>query len=169
MEKKTDNLNIKEDEKKLKKELEIISDLLTNICEESSKDRDTNGLFMKFFLSKKIPSISIQNFLERLTKYSKMENNTLILILIYIDRFCDINKVRLNYFNIHKLIIASLIVSIKYNEDYYYSNKIYAKICGISREEINKLEIEFLKLLEFNLFVDDEIYFQYSDFILNEE
>jgi hypothetical protein len=23
-------------------------------CEESSKDRDTNGLFMKFFLSKKI-------------------------------------------------------------------------------------------------------------------
>ena len=75
----------------------------------------------------------------------------------------------MNYFNIHKLIIASLIVSIKYNEDYYYSNKIYAKICGISREEINKLEIEFLKLLEFNLFVDDEIYFQYSDFILNEE
>ena len=43
MEKKTENLNIKDDEKKLKKELEIISDLLTNICEESSKDRDTNG------------------------------------------------------------------------------------------------------------------------------
>ena len=167
MEKKTENLNIKEDEKKLKKELEIISDLLTNICEESSKDRDTNGLFMKFFLSKKIPSISIQNFLERLTKYSKMENNTLILILIYIDRFCDINKVRLNYFNIHKLIIASMLIAIKYNEDDYYNNTFYAKIGGVKKSEIDVLEYQFLILIDFKLYVSEELFEKYSDYIQN--
>ena len=135
----------------------------------SKKLKENGNEIIKPFLSKKIPSISIKNFLERICNLTKIENSTLILILIYIDRICEFNEIELNYFNIHKLIIASLIISIKYNEDFFYSNKIYAKICGISREEINKLEIEFLKLLEFNLFVDDEIYFQYSDFILNEE
>ena len=150
--------------------INIISNLLNKICEQSPKKlKENENEIIKPFLSKKIPSISIKNFFERICNLTKIENSTLILILIFIDRICEFNEIELNYFNIHKLIIASLIVSIKYNEDYYYSNKIYAKICGISREEINKLEIEFLKLLEFNLFVDDEIYFQYSDFILNEE
>ena len=150
--------------------INTISNLLKNICVQSSKKLIENeNEIIKSFLSKKIPSISIKNFLERICNLTKIENSTLILVLIYIDRICEFNEIELNYFNIHKLIIASLIISIKYNEDFFYSNKIYAKICGISREEINKLEIEFLKLLEFNLFVDDEIYFQYSDFILNEE
>ena len=150
--------------------INTISNLLKNICDQSSKKLIENeNEIIKSFLSKKIPSISIKNFFERICNLTKIENSTLILILIYIDRICEFNEIELNYFNIHKLIIASLIISIKYNEDFFYSNKIYAKICGISREEINKLEIEFLKLLEFNLFVDDEIYFQYSDFILNEE
>lgn len=59
-------------------------------------------VIIKPFLSKKVPGISIKNYLERLVKYSKIENTTLVLILIYIDRVCDLNKIRLNYFNIHK-------------------------------------------------------------------
>lgn len=59
-------------------------------------------VIIKPFLSKKVPGITIKNYLERLVKYSKIENTTLVLILIYIDRVCDLNKIRLNYFNIHK-------------------------------------------------------------------
>lgn len=167
---KNNNLIKNSSNSKRNKIINIISNLLNKICEQSPKKlKENENEITKPFLSKTIPSISIKNFFERICNLTKIENSTLILILIFIDRICEFNEIELNYFNIHKLIIASLIVSIKYNEDYYYSNKIYAKICGISREEINKLEIEFLKLLEFNLFVDDEIYFQYSDFILNEE
>jgi len=167
---KNNNLIKNSSNSKRNKIINIISNLLNKICEQSPKKlKENENDITKPFLSKTIPSISIKNFFERICNLTKIENSTLILILIFIDRICEFNEIELNYFNIHKLIIASLIVSIKYNEDYYYSNKIYAKICGISREEINKLEIEFLKLLEFNLFVDDEIYFQYSDFILNEE
>ena len=167
---KNNNLIKNSSNSKRNKIINIISNLLNKICEQSPKKlKENENEITKPFLSKTIPSISIKNFFERICNLTKIENSTLILILIYIDRICEFNEIELNYFNIHKLIIASLIISIKYNEDFFYSNKIYAKICGISREEINKLEIEFLKLLEFNLFVDDEIYFQYSDFILNEE
>ena len=63
---------------------------------------------MNTFVSKKIPPISINNYLERLVKYTKMENSTLVLILVYIDRLCDINKILLNYFNVHKYIYFNL-------------------------------------------------------------
>ena len=90
-----------------------------------------------------------------------------MLILIYIDRLCDINYVNLTFYNIHKLILASMIVAIKFNEDNYLSNEYYAKIGGVSKNEINNLEYEFLTLIQFNLFVDDDIFIKYSNFVNN--
>ena len=52
--------------------------------------------------------------------------------------------------------------SIKVNEDDYYSNEYYAKVGGISLDELNKLEEAILSLLEFNLFIDDELYDNYE-------
>jgi hypothetical protein len=54
------------------------------------------------FLSKKIPAISIINYLNRIVKYTSIENSTLEIMLILIDRFCEQTKIILNYFNIHK-------------------------------------------------------------------
>ena len=159
-------INTNREEEK-KKELKIISDLLTGICEESINNKDINSKIIKSFLSKKIPSISIYNFLDRLVKYSRIQNSTLMLILIYIDRLCDINYVNLTFYNIHKLILASMIVAIKFNEDNYLSNEYYAKIGGVSKNEINNLEYEFLCLIQFNLFVDDDIFIKYSNFVNN--
>ena len=116
------NINQNYDKINEQRALNTMSDLLTDICEESSKDKDTNNKYIKPFLSKKIPSISIKQYLERLLSHTKMEISTLILILIYIDKICRNNNFRLNYFNIHKLIITSMLVSIKYNEDEYFSN-----------------------------------------------
>ena len=63
--------------------LEILSDLLTDICEENTGERDTNPpTLIKPFLSKSIPAISIKNFFERIVKYTKIENSTLILIFV---------------------------------------------------------------------------------------
>lgn len=158
--------------------LNTIAELLTDICDESTKDKDNNTSklyihitsiigIIKPFLSKKVPAITIKNYLERLIKYTKIESTTLVLILIFIDRVCDINKIRLNYFNIHKLIIASMLVSIKYNEDDYFSNEFYAKVGGIRMAEMNKLEYEFLSLIEFNLFVNEEVFNKYNTYLIS--
>ena len=148
------------------KELTIISDLLTGICLENKQKKNSN--IINFFLTKKIPSISIYDFLERLVKYSKIEKSTLILILIYIDKFCDMNNVNLTFYNIHKLILSSLVIAAKYNEDKYLSNEFYAKIGGITKKEIDILEYQFLTLINFSLYINDEIYYKYEDFIQKE-
>ena len=145
--------------------LKIISDILTDICEEGKSNPEEKLKLLKPFISKKIPSITIINYIERLFKYSKVSENTMILVLIYIDRICANHKINLNYYNIHKIILASFIVTIKFYEDDYYSLAFYAKLGGVTIKEINILEYEFLKLIDFKLFVSDELYEKYNTYL----
>jgi hypothetical protein len=147
--------------------LQKISDLLTDICEESKKEPNLFYKPLKCFYSKNIPLISIKDYLEHIYKYTKINTSTIILILIYIDRICNIHKCKLCYYNIHKLILGSMIIAIKYNEDEYYSQKFYAKIGGVTLAEICNLEYNFLSLINYNLFVNDNLFSKYNDFILS--
>ena len=146
-----------------------ISELLENICDENTKNFKENNpgenLNIKPFLSKNIPQISIKDYLERLYKHTKINCSTIILILIYIDRICNIQKFKLTYFNIHKLILGSMIIASKFNEDEQYTTKFYSKLGGLPIAEIAFLEYNFFFLLNFNLFVKDELYKKYSDYI----
>ena len=150
-----------------------IARIITEIIEENQNIHDdiiksTNNLeTSQIFMGKKIPSITILQFLERIIKYSNMEDSTLIIILIFLDRYCEINQLRLNYMNIHRLILASALLAIKYNEDDFYSNEFYAKVGGINTPELNLLEREFLSGIEYTLFVEDNIYDKYQKYLLH--
>ena len=149
-----------------------ISELLKNMCKENNslEVNNNNILYNKkiiLFMLKKIPSISIKDFLFRLLKYSKISDSTLVYILIYIDRLCHKYKIKLNYYNIYKLILASMVVAIKLNEDEFYSSEFYAKLGGISKIELNNLEYEFTTMINFNLFVKEELFYKYYDLLIN--
>ena len=148
-----------------KKIIKKISNLINDICEENTKEfNKENNSLIKPFLSIN-PSISIKDYLERLYKYSKMNVSTIILILIYIDRISNINKFKLTYYIIHKLILSSMVVAIKYNEDEYFSMKFYAKLGGVSKNEMVFLEYYFVSLIKFNLFIKKELFNKYNEYI----
>ncbi len=44
----------------------------------------------------------------------------------------------------------------KYNDDEFYKNVYYAKVGGISLEEMNMLENQFTTILDYNFFVKPE-------------
>lgn len=146
--------------------IENISDLLCHICNENTNkyNNEKNNRLEKYFLSIN-PSISVKDYLERLYKYTKINSSTIVMILIYIDRLCNINKLKLTYSIIHKLILSSMVVAIKYNEDKYYPMKFYAKLGGISLLELNFLELYFISLINFNLFIKKELFDKYNDYI----
>ena len=104
-----------------------ISNTLVDSCDSNSKKFCIvkNQKLISPFTTANTP-IKIQDYLERLYKYGRMNISTILLMLIYIDRLCNINKIKLSYKIIHKLMLASLIVAIKYNEDEMYSLKFYA-------------------------------------------
>ena len=68
-------------------------------------------------------------------------------------------------YNIHRLLLTVVLVSIKMNEDDFYSNAYYAKVGGVTLKEINNLEDDFLKMIKFRLWVDYSLFNKYKVYL----
>ena len=147
-------------EKNYKRLINLLSNIIGNTIEKSVKyeqklsQTELNKSFEE-------PKISITKYIRRLIKHANPEPSTLILAVIYFDRICNNGKINLCYSNVYKLILISLVLAIKYNEEYFESNEFYGKVGGLKIKNINKLEIHALKVLKFNLYVKEEIYETY--------
>ena len=141
-----------------------ISTILTEISSQNSNiEYNSEDPF-----STKYPSdVTLQYFFTRIKKYTKIEESTLIAILIYADRICTTSGIILNPHNIHRIILGCLLLAIKYNEDLYFTNEQYAKIGGVTLKELNCLEYFSFQLLDFNLYISDDIYQKYLKYITN--
>lgn len=60
-------------------------------------------------------------------------------------------------------MIATVMVAAKFADDFFYKNEYYAKIGGITKIDINALELELLNQLSYNLFVSQEELMVYLD------
>ena len=110
------------------------------------------------FTSKQLPTISLSDYLNRIINYTKVEHSTLIAAMIYLKRYCTQTKTMLNEYNTHRLLVTSIIVSIKFNEDEKFNNLFYSVIAGTDSRQMNQLEEDFLDGLNFNMFIDERSY-----------
>ncbi len=144
-----------------------ISNILNTIISTNKKEKikkSTNSPFNH----DQVPKISIFDYLLRIKKYSGIENSTLIIALIYIDRICYKKGIILNKYNIHKILFSSILIAIKYNEDKIYDNLFFSKIAGVSVAELKILEQTFLKIINYELFVSDGLYKKYYNSLNND-
>lgn len=138
---------------------DIIAYVLAEILKETDKSTDTQA---SAFHSKRVPSISIRDYMMRIAKCAKCSEECLILALIYVDRLTERNKkFVIRSLNIHRLLITAVMLAAKFFDDRFYNNEYYARVGGISNKEINVLEIEFLNLVNFNLHVDPILFLKY--------
>lgn len=79
----------------------ILKDIIQENCEKSKASMIEEQISTSFY-TKKIPTISISSYLERILKYSKMEESTLIIMLIFIDKLCESSNFLLTENNIHR-------------------------------------------------------------------
>ncbi|KAJ1417110.1 Cyclin-like [Sesbania bispinosa] len=115
------------------------------------------------FHGSKAPNLSVTQYMERIFKYCRCSPSCFIIAQIYMDRFFHKMGGYLTSFNAHRLIITSVMVAAKFADDEYYSNAYYAQVGGVSREEMNRMELEFLFNLEFRLFVTKEVFVKYCE------
>ena len=147
-------------ENNYKRLINLLSNIIGNTIEKSVKyEQKLNQIELNKSFEE--PKISIAKYIRRIIKHSNPEPSTLILAVIYFDRICNNGKINLCYSNVYKLILISLVLAIKYNEEYFESNEFYGKVGGLKIKSINKLEIHALKVLNFNLYVKEEIYETY--------
>lgn len=146
-----------------------IAKIITEIVQEN-KSLDLSKEYLDIqrrlpFFSKIPASVNVFKYIDRIIKYTHVEESTFILALIYIDRICEYNDIILTEQNIHRILFSSIILAIKINEDDYYSNSYYSKVAGVSVKELNNLEYEFVRLIRYNFFVNETIYHKYKIFI----
>ena len=162
--------NNNSEEKDLKIDIiNSISEALTLILEENKKLKNYKEMIEKqskmIFSAKSIPSISLYDYLKRIQKYSQIEKSTLVITLILIDHICEKGHLTLTYYNIHRILLGAIIISIKFNEDSIYDNKYYAEVGGVKLNELKMIETTFLLLINFNVFVKYEEYEHYKNYL----
>mmetsp|Transcript_11066 Transcript_11066/g.20116 ORF Transcript_11066/g.20116 Transcript_11066/m.20116 type:complete len:221 (+) Transcript_11066:129-791(+) len=114
------------------------------------------------FHSIRAPNLSVHDYLLRIAKFFQCSHECFVLCLIYIDRIVKLHpEFTMCHLNIHRLLVTSVMLAVKFFDDVYYSNAYYAKVGGVRTKEVNALEAQFLKLIEWRLHVTPQEYDQY--------
>ncbi|KAI3986031.1 hypothetical protein MKX01_039113 [Papaver californicum] len=124
---------------------------------ETTKMKDT----MTIFHAVRAPSMSIQQYIDRIFRYASCSPSCFVIACIYIDRFLRRADVHLTSLNVHRLLITSVMIAAKFTDDSFHYNAYYAKVGGVSTAEMNKMEIDLLFSLDFRLHVTERIFKQY--------
>ncbi|KAG2177396.1 hypothetical protein INT44_007907 [Umbelopsis vinacea] len=114
------------------------------------------------FHSRAPPNITLPDYLRRIVKYTSVEKACLLTLLIYIDRVCERQpQFTISSLTVHRFLITAITVSAKALCDSYCTNSHYAKVGGISLRELNSLELEFLRLIDWRLAATGPVLQQY--------
>ena len=88
-------------------------EIITKSKEKKNYKEKIKSQKKSLFTSKKIPNISIGDYLTRIKKFTLINDSTLIICLIYLDRYLKMNKIILTEFNVHRMFFSSLLLAIK--------------------------------------------------------
>jgi len=112
----------------------------------------------------RVPSLSLTRYVERFINFTTAPREVFVTAIAYIDRFLAANPagIELALCNVHRLFAVSFVVAAKFVSDLYNSNKYYARVAGVSLEELNLLERAFLSDLGYNLYLTTEQYEAYN-------
>jgi len=133
----------------------------------SSDDQQACGEPLTVFHAVRVPSVSIHDYLFRIARYFLCSPECFVMALVYIDRIMKKqNDFVISKLNIHRLIVTSMMLAVKFFDDTYYSNAYYAKVGGVKAQEMNVLEVHFLRLIDWHLFVSPEEFELYKTNVL---
>ena len=148
--------------------ISVLSCVLTQLFSNPEDRLPTDLRLLNRFHTERLPSISIGKYLERIAHYSECSDEALVMAFIHISRISH-NKpdFNLNSLSIHRLLLTSIMVTVKFFDDAYYNNAFYGRVGGISLKEINHLEVDLLELIHFELFIDTKVYVRFYSELRN--
>ena len=111
------------------------------------------------FNAPKIPKISLSKYIERIMRYCPTSKTAWIVSFIYIKRVLEkCGNDFIHNGSVHRLLLTSVVLGSKFCDEDVKQNNFYARVGGLSVEELNDLEMELLNRLEFRLYVEKTEY-----------
>ena len=145
--------------------VEVLSIMLTEFTKQNDKLRPKDAgqdVGPTMFEAYAVPNISISKYFHRLDKYFWSSDECYVYSLILVDRLIHKHPtLYLTSHNVHRLLVTAIVISAKIRDDCYFNNKFYSSVAGIRLSELNYLELHFLLLLDFELYVSLEEFCRY--------
>lgn len=152
--------------------IQVIAHVLQLTCDDNTREihrSECNDI--THFHGVSTCTTSILDYLTRISiLLPHVSSINFVVMCMYMNMYGHIlhNKANIiNHYTIHRLIITSIMLSVKFHEDSYTSNKGFAAIGGIALRELNTLEIDMLSTLQFQLYISiDRLAYEYESLIL---
>jgi len=125
---------------------------LVSSSEVSNQGESAASCVKSRFDAVSVPKVSLHDYLFRIEKHFQCSLECYVFALVYIDRILKLHpQYRVTPLNIHRLLVTSVMVAAKFQDDIYYGNDFYARVAGVTLKEINALEAHFLRLMAWHV------------------
>lgn len=116
------------------------------------------------FHSRSPPGISVKDYLVRIVRFCSLEKSILLTVIYYIDFLCrTFATFNINSLTVHRFLITTCMVGSKGLCDSFRTNGHYARVGGISKAELNLLEVEFLVRVDYRIVPKVEVLSRYYE------
>jgi len=121
----------------------------------SSGNKTADDLAAKF--NRDTCSIDVMSFIRRVLRHNIMQPENFIMGAILVERLRKC--VQVSKKNVEALFVFGAIASTKMNDDKLMDNNTYAQCLNMKLGIFNQMEISFLLLIDFDLFVPPDMYY----------
>eukprot|EP00698_Gefionella_okellyi_P021641 TRINITY_DN7057_c0_g1_i1.p1 TRINITY_DN7057_c0_g1~~TRINITY_DN7057_c0_g1_i1.p1 ORF type:complete len:215 (-),score=22.99 TRINITY_DN7057_c0_g1_i1:234-824(-) len=102
-------------------------------------------------------SVSIEHFvtaLMDLLNYLQCDETVLLTCITYLKRINNSNFA-ITQANVFRLLLASMLVSIKFCDDIGITNSLFAQLVGLELKDVLTLERNFLTMMDFQFYISE--------------
>ncbi|KAG6521145.1 cyclin-U1-1-like isoform X1 [Zingiber officinale] len=124
------------------------------VASEEGTEAEKKSRGLAAFRGAQPPGIDLRKYMERLHRYTRCSASCFVVSYVYIDRAAHQHpSSAVVSRNVHRLVLTGLLLASKFLDDTHRNNAFFAKVGGVCNGELNRMELELLFLLDFNLVV----------------
>jgi len=138
-------------DKEVDKYFLVISNVLAKLVAKGDKIKSSNKQFRSS--SGRLPPITLEAYIARLIQYAPCEKECFLAALLFMDRLAERHNFLFNSMNVHRSYLVALLLAAKFFEDQPCDNGYFATVGGVSLQELNAMEVQFLTLAEYRICV----------------
>jgi hypothetical protein len=105
------------------------------------------------FRSDRLPSISVEEYMERLSVHADCTPTTFVVALVYLLRGVDSGMLTLTSLTIHRALLAAAATAAKFVEDEPASDRDFCRAGGVSGRGLWRLETALAAVLQWRFYV----------------
>jgi len=142
---------------------------LARLC-RSNATSATRARPLTCFDSMEVPAVSIPDYVDRLARYTEYAWSTIVQSVLHLARLAAETRTARNgaaipvvsLYTFHRAFLAILVVTAKLHEDHYFNNEWLAHLGGVTLKELNVLEVQMIRALDYNVWIGKAAYEEFA-------